>query len=94
MSEKVFYVPHRPAIRESGESSKLRIVYDRSVNASKSIVFLNECLETAHLCKIHLIRIRELERKLLRFHWIKNLYPTIVEINPIMSGGNKKVTHT
>ena len=29
-SKKVFYLPHRPVIRDSTESTKLRIVYDAS----------------------------------------------------------------
>ena len=40
-SKKVFYLPHRSVIRESGESTKLRIVYDPSATASKNIVSLN-----------------------------------------------------
>ena len=44
--EKVFYLLHRPLIRESTESAKLRIVYDVSAKASKRTVSLNECLET------------------------------------------------
>ena len=49
-------------------------------------------MRLAHLCKIHFkqhseikafwqIRIREPERHSLKFHWIKNLDPNIVEIN-------------
>ena len=45
-SEKVFYLPYRLVIRESAESTKLRIVYEVSVKASKSTVSLNESLET------------------------------------------------
>ena len=45
-SKEVFYLPHRPVIRESAESTKLRIVYDTSSKANKSPVFLNECLDT------------------------------------------------
>ena len=46
-SEKVFYLPYRPVIRESAELTKLRIVYDVSSKASKSTVSLNECLDTS-----------------------------------------------
>ena len=45
-NEKEFYLPQRPVIRESAESTKLRIVYDASAKASKITVSLNECLET------------------------------------------------
>ena len=45
-SEEVFYLPHRPVILESAESTKLRIVYDASAKASKNSPSLNECLET------------------------------------------------
>ena len=45
-SEEVFYLPHRPVILESAESTKLRTVYDASAKASKSTPSLNECLET------------------------------------------------
>ena len=45
-SKKVLYLRHRPAIRESAESTKLKIVYGASAKASKSTVSLNESLET------------------------------------------------
>ena len=103
-SEKVFYLPRRPVIRESAKSTKLRLVY-ASAKASKSPVSLNECVETGPTLQNSLydilvrfrmrpiilcgdiqkafwqIRIRELQRNSLRFHWIKNLDPNIVEIN-------------
>ena len=104
-SEKIFYMPHRAVIRESAESTKLRIVYDASAKANNSTVSLNDCLETGPPLQNSLydilvrsrmrpillcgdiqkafwqIRIREFERNALRFHWIKNLDPNIVEIN-------------
>ena len=46
-SEKVFYLPYKPVIRESAESStKLRIIYDASAEISKNGVSLNERRET------------------------------------------------
>ncbi len=39
-----FYIPHKPVVRESAESTKLRIVYDASARASDSSPSLNECL--------------------------------------------------
>ena len=44
-SEKLIYLPNRPVICESAESTKLRIVYEASAKASKSIVSLNDRLE-------------------------------------------------
>ena len=44
--EKVFYLPHRPVIRESTETFKLRIVYDVSSKLTKNFASLNDCLET------------------------------------------------
>ena len=43
---KEFYLPHRPVIRESAETTKIRIVYDVSAKPNKDSVSLNECLET------------------------------------------------
>ena len=40
-----FYIPHKPVIRETAESTKLRIVYDASARASEQAPSLNECLE-------------------------------------------------
>ena len=39
-----FYIPHKPVVRESAESTKLRIVYDASAHASENSPSLNECL--------------------------------------------------
>ena len=44
--EKVFYLPHRPVIRESAKATKLRIVYDASSKPTKNSASLNDCLET------------------------------------------------
>ena len=33
-----FYIPHKPVIRESAESAKLRIVFDASAKASESLI--------------------------------------------------------
>ena len=103
--EKVFYLPHRSVIRESAETTKLRIVYDASSKPTKTSVFLNDCLEMGPpfqnsmwdllvrsqfkpilLCsdieKAFLqIRIRECERNVLRFHWVKKCDPHRAEIN-------------
>ena len=42
-SEPVFYLPHHPVIRESAESTKIRIVYDAS-SKTGSQPSLNDCL--------------------------------------------------
>ena len=39
-----FYIPHKPVVRESAESTKLRIVYDASARANDNSPFLNDCL--------------------------------------------------
>ena len=45
VSKRVFYLPHRPAIGESTETAKIRIVYNVSVKACQTSASLNECLE-------------------------------------------------
>ena len=42
---KELYLPHRPVIRESAETTKIRIVYNVSARPSKNSVLLNEGLE-------------------------------------------------
>ena len=44
VSGKEFYIPHRPVVKESSETTKLRIVYDASARASDDTPSLNECL--------------------------------------------------
>ena len=39
-----FYIPHKPVLRDSAESTKLRIVYDASARASENSPSLSECL--------------------------------------------------
>lgn len=43
---KAFYLPHKPVIRESAETTKIRIVFDASAKTSSSAASLNDCLET------------------------------------------------
>ena len=50
---KGFYLPHRPVIRESAETTKIRIVYDASAKPNKDSASLDEFLETGPLFKIH-----------------------------------------
>ena len=42
--KRVFYLPHRPVIRESTETTKLRIVYDASSKQTESFTSQNDCL--------------------------------------------------
>ena len=39
-----FYIPHKPVLRESAETTKLRVVYDASARANSGAPSLNECL--------------------------------------------------
>ena len=41
-----FYLPHRAVVRESTETTKLRVVYDASARAHDKAPLLNECLHT------------------------------------------------
>ena len=43
---KEFYLPHKPVIRESAESTKTCIVFDASVKPNDKSPSLNDCLET------------------------------------------------
>ena len=43
----MFYLPHRPVIRESAEIAKLRIAYDASSKLTENFASLNDCLETS-----------------------------------------------
>ena len=42
--QREFYIPHKAVIRESAESTKLRIVYDASARAHSAAPSLNDCL--------------------------------------------------
>ena len=42
---RIFYLPHRPVVKETSSSSKVRPVFDGSARNSES-VSLNDCLET------------------------------------------------
>ena len=96
-ANKIYYIPHKPVVRENAESTKLRVVYDAS--AAINGVSLNSCLEPgpslqnllwsvilrerlqpialcADLKQAFLqIRIKEEDRDVLRFHWMKDRDP-------------------
>ena len=44
--DNIFYLPHRPVIKESAETTKMRIVYDASSSETAQAASLNDCLET------------------------------------------------
>ena len=44
MVGREFYIPHKPVVRETAESTKLRIVYDASARAHDNAPSLNDCL--------------------------------------------------
>ena len=54
---KNFYLPHKAVIRESAETTKLRIIYDASARQDESIPSLNECLGTGPSLQNHLWRV-------------------------------------
>lgn len=41
-----FYIPHKPVVRPTAESTKVRVVYDASARAYEGAPSLNECLHT------------------------------------------------
>ena len=45
-SPREFYLPHRAVVRDSAESTKVRIVFDASARANDTSPSLNDCLET------------------------------------------------
>ena len=91
-----FYLPHRAVVRDTAESTKVRIVFDASARADDKSPSLNDCLETGpplqnliwdiltrnRLQPVTLtgdlkqaflqIQIREQDRDVLRFHWLKD----------------------
>ena len=44
-SEKEFYIPHKPVVRDAAESTKVRIVFDASAKGNEKSPSLNDCLE-------------------------------------------------
>ena len=39
-----FYIQHKPVIRQSSKSTKIRVVYDPSANENAHVTSLNDCL--------------------------------------------------
>ena len=44
VSRKEFYLPHKPVVRETAATTKMRVVYDASAHPTPDSVSLNECL--------------------------------------------------
>ncbi|XP_028413930.1 uncharacterized protein LOC114536783 [Dendronephthya gigantea] len=51
---KEFYIPHKPVVKETAETTKLRVVYDASAKESASDPSLNECLNPGPPLQNHL----------------------------------------
>ena len=101
--QRHFYIPHKGVVRDSAETTKLRVVYDASARAYSGAPSLNECLNpgppllnklwsvlvrarfqliavTGDIEQAFLqVRIREQDRNVLRFHWLKDLNSKEVE---------------
>ena len=93
-------------VRETAESTKIRIVYDASARANLKALSLNDCLETGPPLQNKLwsvlvrnrfqpvalsgdptqaflqVKIREEDRDVVRFHWLKDLATKHVETFP------------
>jgi len=41
--KREFYIPHKPVVRESAETTKLCVVYDAPARANSGALSLNEC---------------------------------------------------
>ena len=83
-----FYLPHRAVLRQSAETTKLRVVYDASACAQEKAPSLNECLHAGPLLhnklwsvivRFHPVAVsRDLRRAFLR----RSLY-----VDDLISGG-------
>jgi len=72
MGERVFYMPHKPVVRESTTSTKVRMVFDASTKPHPLANSVNECMHTGPplqlLQKAFLqIVIKEEDRDAFRF---------------------------
>ena len=79
VNERVFYLRQRPVIRQSGETTKIRFVYDASAKGYQISTSLNECLETGPLLQNRLwdILIRSRFRHILLCGDIEKVFPQI-----------------
>ena len=46
VGDREFYIPHKPVIRETTESTKMRIVFNASAKPNHTSPSVNDCLET------------------------------------------------
>ena len=56
-SNGIHYIPHQAVIKESSETTKLRVVFDCSAKANLEQPSLNDCLETGPALQPHLFDI-------------------------------------
>ena len=52
--ERLFYMPHRPVIREGAVSTKIRMVFDASAKSSPEEYLINECMNPGPPTQPHL----------------------------------------
>ena len=102
-----FYIPRKPVVKESAETTKVRVVFDASASETDDAPSLNALLETGPALQNLLwditirkrfkpfalsadlrvaflqVRIREsdVDRDVLRFHWIDEVAPSQVLVD-------------
>ena len=54
MGKRLFYMPHRPSIREGAVSTKIRVVFDASAKPSPEEYPINECMNPGPPTQPHL----------------------------------------
>ncbi len=98
-SERVFYMPHKPVIKENASTTKVRMVFDASARPHPLANGVNECMHTgplADLQKVFLpVGLKEKDRDAFRFlfdingveeHLRFTRVPFGVEASPFMLG--------
>ena len=66
---KEFYIPHKPVLRETAESTKTHIVYDASARPNDKSPLLNECWNQVHRCRTNCsVSLWEIGSTL--WHWL------------------------
>ena len=51
VGDREFYIPHKPVVQATAESTKLRIVYDASARTFDGAPSLNNCLYAGQTSK-------------------------------------------